>query len=282
MRASRSRTRDATNLLTSTPDEAALAIACALLTARDLLSLRLSCRRFNIRCIADGGGGSAASAAELLCIVEVAAWRWLAGCSEQERGWGPRRDLESWLGLMHEVGLLRMPLVFGRAHADFTLSEGGAVATLMGAWGGWRAAAGKVVMRSGRHFASFTVVSGVCMLFGVIRPGWDVEAGANAHTVDGHCFYRTLDGARNPGNQDWEGTQGAQDQGDRIGMLLALDQGSMTVWKNDARLGVAQAERLSGEYCWAVLVYDEGNSARIESAPAPASPTEEELTAANV
>ena len=52
MRASRSRTRDATNLLTSTPDEAILAIACALCTARDLPYLRLSCRRFNIRCIA--------------------------------------------------------------------------------------------------------------------------------------------------------------------------------------------------------------------------------------
>ena len=58
MRASRSRTRDATNLLTSTPGEAALAIACALLTARDLLSLRLSCRRFNIRCIVAGREGS--------------------------------------------------------------------------------------------------------------------------------------------------------------------------------------------------------------------------------
>ena len=58
MRASRSRTRDATNLLTSTPDEAALSIVCALLTARDLLSLRLSCRLFNIRCIVAGGGVS--------------------------------------------------------------------------------------------------------------------------------------------------------------------------------------------------------------------------------
>ena len=57
MCASRSITRDATNLLTATPDEAALFIACALLTARGLLSLRLSCRRFNIRCIAVAGGG---------------------------------------------------------------------------------------------------------------------------------------------------------------------------------------------------------------------------------
>ena len=57
MRASRSRTREHTNLLTATPDEAALAIACFLITARDLLSLRLTCRRFDIKCIASGGGG---------------------------------------------------------------------------------------------------------------------------------------------------------------------------------------------------------------------------------
>ena len=133
MRASRSRTQDAANLLTSTPDEAALAIACTLLTARDLLCLRLSCRRFNIRCITGAAGvgaaAGAASAPEMLCIVEVAARRWLAGCSEQERGWVPRLELESWLGLMREVELLRLPLAFGRAHADLTLSEGGAVAT---------------------------------------------------------------------------------------------------------------------------------------------------------
>ena len=56
MRASRSRTREHTNLLTATPDEAALAIACFLITAQDLLCLRLTCRRFGIRCIGGGGG----------------------------------------------------------------------------------------------------------------------------------------------------------------------------------------------------------------------------------
>ena len=28
-----------------------------------------------------------------------------AGCSERERGWVPNCELESWLGLMHGVGL---------------------------------------------------------------------------------------------------------------------------------------------------------------------------------
>jgi len=56
----------------------------------------------------------------------------------------------------------------------------------------------------------------------------------------------------------------------------------MTVYKNDARLGV-MATGLSGEYSWAVSLYLQGHSsprARIESAPPPASPTAEELAQA--
>ena len=66
----------------------------------------------------------------------------------------PRLELEYWLCLMHEVELLRVPLVFGRAHAYVTLSEGGSVATKSRPGGapGPRDAASMAVMRSGRHF----------------------------------------------------------------------------------------------------------------------------------
>jgi hypothetical protein len=67
----------------------------------------------------------------------------------------------------------------------------------------------------------------------------------------------------------WEGMQGAREEGDRIGMLLDLDQGTMTVYKNDERLGV-MATGLSGEYSWAVALYYGGDSTRIESAALPA------------
>ena len=50
--AARRAVRDATNLLTATPDEAAIIIACALHSAQDLLSLARACRRFAIKCIA--------------------------------------------------------------------------------------------------------------------------------------------------------------------------------------------------------------------------------------
>ena len=59
---------------------------------------------------------------------------------------------------------------------------------LAGYLAGYRTAASTVVMRAGRHFVQFTAMSGSDMHFGVIRAGWDVEGGANAHMVDGHCF----------------------------------------------------------------------------------------------
>ena len=43
----------------------------------------------------------------------------------------------------------------------------------------------------------------------------------------------------------------------------------MTVYKNDERLGV-MATGLSGEYCWAMVLFTQGDSARIEAAALPA------------
>jgi hypothetical protein len=274
-------------------DDALLAIATALPSAADLLRLALTCRaaaqRFYFTATsyhaassggASGAGGAAAVAAaqrvDTWSIAEEAARRRIAGCTDQERGWVPRRGLESWLGLMWEVQSLRRGAVFGRSHEWITLSEGGSRATKE--LYGWRTAASKAVMRAGCHYYQFTMASGDGMFFGVIRPGWEVEGGRDAQSVDGHCFYWTADGERFPGSHNWEGRQGAI-EGDRIGMLLDLDQGSMTVYKNDERLGV-MATGLSGEYCWAMSMGYPEDSARIDAAAAPASPTAEELALA--
>eukprot|EP01046_Picozoa_sp_COSAG06_P013317 COSAG06_NODE_803_length_12172_cov_16.477595_5_plen_322_part_00 len=291
--ATRRTVRAAANLLTATPDEAAIIIACALTDPTDLLHLAAACRRFFIKCIiaAPPPFGTAAvapaqqaEAIEMWSIVEEAGRRWIADCTNQEQGWVPRRGRESWLGLMWEVEALRRGAVFGRSHAGITLSEGGSVATNSVYDSNYRAAASKAVMRAGRHYAQFTVEHGYMHMWsGVIRPGWDMEAGQkpqNAHVVDGHCFYYTGSGRRCPGVRDWEGMQGAKEDGDRIGLLLDLDQGTMTVYKNDKRLGV-MATGLSGEYSWAVTLYGRA-SARIEAGPAPASPTAEELAQAVV
>ena len=57
--------------------------------------------------------------------------------------------------------------------------------------------------------------------------------------------------------------------GDCIGLLLDLDEGSMTAFKNGKRLGIMQTSGLSGEYCWAVTLFLQGDSVRIEPAAAP-------------
>ena len=85
----------------------------------------------------------------------------------------------------------------------------------------------------------------------------------------------TRHGRRFPGGHAWEGRQAAK-EGDRIGMLLDLDQGSMTVWKNDEQLGVmrgrgADRSALLGGLAWDAV----GDSARIESAAVPAATSED-------
>ena len=55
------------------------------------------------------GGGAAAAAPEMRCITEEAGRLWVAGYSEHERGWVPRVQLESWLGLMHAMEVLQVP-----------------------------------------------------------------------------------------------------------------------------------------------------------------------------
>ena len=100
-------------------DDTLLLIAHFLPTAKDLLCLQLACPRFAAKVIAAPMGSVEGGAApEMLSIPEEAARLWVAGCIEQERGWVSRRDLESWLGLMWELAVLRVPLVFGRAYAD--------------------------------------------------------------------------------------------------------------------------------------------------------------------
>ena len=291
-RATRRAIRAATNLLTATPEEAALAIAAALGgSPADLLRLAVACRRFATKCIAAPPrrflfAAAAIQEQEMWSIVDEAARLWIANCTEQERGWVPRCGRQSWLGLMWEVqALRRRGAVLSRSQQSITLSEGGsratkeAVANLTTQW-----AASTAVMRAGRHFAHFTpgsrgVMLGVCArdMIGTLT-----ESDSICSWVDGcmdsmtagqkFCLYNVFSGVcleATSGDDllDWEGMQGAE-EGDRIGLLLDLNQGSMTVYKNDERLGV-MATGLSGEYCWTVSMYLPGSSVRIEPAALP-------------
>ena len=161
-------------------------------------------------------------------------------------------------------------IAFDKAHVDMGLSEGNAVVTKTEYDGyGYRtAASGAVLKGGGRHMVQLTLRKGYTMMFGLIRAGWDVKGEESAQNVQGHCFYNTYTGSRYPGRSDWQGMQSAK-KNDRIGLLLDLDAGSLTVYKNDERLGAMQKSGLTDAagYRWAVVLWNKGSSARIDAVP---------------
>lgn len=275
------------------------------LCAKDLLRLQLTARRFAVRvgCPSD----PEASAPEMRSVTAEAARCRVAAHTAEQRAWVPRRDRESWLALAWELEQLRLhpPASFSRATTNnaISLSDNGSEASLVlhthDAYR-WRCAASEVTMRGGRHYAEFTVLSGQPHpdnLFGVInqasRPGWAAvgggaaPAGREQQKSGMSCFYATIDGECSmlppPGPASdgatptgppprWKGQQTAT-LNERVGLLLDLEQGSMTVFKEGDLMGVMMASGLSGEYCWAAGLYETGDRVRIESRPVPAAAT---------
>ena len=251
---------------------------------------RLACTapRFWRASVADPahkGGGPP----ELWSVAEEGARRRLVADAQSEQVLWRAAGGGAWLrALAASLKSKLPPLKFERVHSMLRLSDREIEAkrrqvllvgdTVTGATGHYRAAATKVVMRAGQHYAEFEALTGVGggesgVSVGVIRPTWDVEGGVLPSRESGHAFYWLPGGHKFPGNEGWSGMEEAC-KGDTIGLLLDIDKGTLTVFKKAAteqgmrRLGV-MATGLSGEFCWAVSLRGEKRSARIRSAPIP-------------
>ena len=133
------------------------------------------------------------------------------------------------------------------------------------------------VMSSGAHYAEFQITGSPCI--GIVRPMPGLDTGAyregfdftgldlypaflaqrsdewgdgDVHACDYSCDVGTMSwsdwGDEASLGVDWEGMEGCR-VGDVVGMLLNLDEGTLTVYKNKRRLGVMKGG-LSGPYCW--------------------------------
>ncbi|EJK73911.1 hypothetical protein THAOC_04443, partial [Thalassiosira oceanica] len=75
---------------------------------------------------------------------------------------------------------------------------------------------------------------------------------SNVHACEYYCYDGQMistDWVTNDSEwEEWEGMESCR-TGDTIGMLLNLDEGTLTVYKNNRRLGVMK-DGLSGLYCW--------------------------------
>lgn len=288
--------------------EATVLHIASFLSAIDMLRLQLSATKFAARSLTLGVEASAGTASPepWSLISEAARCRIIAHTAEQQ-SWVPRRGQESWLGLLWELERLCLRLSFSRERADnaISMSDNGSEAALVLHQHDryrWRTAPSDVTMRAGRHYAVFTILDAghphVEQRFGVVRPSWSAATGGAAEEAEYWC-YDAREGsysrptsdtgaaaaadADDDGSDDstggstwsitglrWENQQAAVIN-DRVGLLLDLDEGSMTVFKNDERLGVMVESGLSGEYCWAAGLYESGDRFRVESQPVPAA-----------
>ena len=263
--------------LSNVSDEIALLIGKHL-PAEALCLLLLTCKRFSekyVTVVRPVGSTASPEKAGAWSIVDEIARRRLDECHEGERAWVPRRGDERWLGLMFEVEALRVASkCFTRLSNDqLRLTDDGAKVTWPNHHGPnhhWLAEALPVAtttanMRAGKHFAQITVTATAPLYFGVVRSTWHNEQGADALNQQGHCFYFTHTGHRTSDGhpqEHWEGMQRAR-RGDRIGLLLDCDEGTVTVFRNGTKLGKID-EGLDSEYNWAVALHSNA-SARIDA-----------------
>ncbi|EJK77798.1 hypothetical protein THAOC_00348 [Thalassiosira oceanica] len=191
----------------------------------------------------------------------------------------------SWLSILNRYEhQLQFDVLFGRSieyrNGDKATVQGTAISCSTALSSGY-------VMSSGSHYAEFEIIAGAPYI-GVVRPMPVLDAGlfdsdcffvgdgyesfyprflalrsgewgdGNVHTCEyGCCLGRMSwtdweDEDSEHLNLYWEGMESCG-TGDAIGMLLNLDEGTLTIYKNNRRLGVMK-DGLSGSYCWYATV----------------------------
>ena len=244
------------------------------LPADGLLNLALTCTRFGIAPICGGD--------DSLSLIEETARRMVQDiATEEEMAALPRYDEDNWLCKYNYLQSFRVPLAFDQLvgqQIDYVEGNISRVfydneSTTLGA-----TAFSNNIMMAGKHYVSFEVHVG-SLLLGVMRPGEAMQStkgypllpafyehftqrnGSIQYnntvnccmygTCSGYCFSHNWvegDYYRNT----WNGMERISSPC-KIGMLLDLDEGTLSVYHNGRKLGVMKRE-LAGHFCWVVTI----------------------------
>jgi len=205
--------------------------------------------------------------------------------TDNERDALPRyTDGESWLSILHELELLRSPLVYDQLvgnRIDYVRGDMACItstntdhenADYIEIWTGTpQTAISNHIMRRGKHYAKFTLTGCHRLNYwwpGIMRPinwlsniptpefcFWDSSfypilreektgrwGESNVHccwlyNFEGHCTWGDWESEYRH-SVDWDGMEGSSIDDCEFGMLLDLDAGTLTVYKDGRRLGV--------------------------------------------
>ena len=248
------------------------------LPATDLLSLALTCKRFGVAAESDNND----SGDESLSLIEVTARRIVQDITITTGEERPRNEGESWLANYH---YLRSVVIFDQFVGGFEYVEGNRSCINISA-SVLATALSNNIMATGRHYVSFDA-STYFVLVGVMRPGKMINRTENRNPTqleffnhqnysqntesliyntnnsvhccmyydyDGACHSRVWSGAavgNNTRNNTWH--ESFISRGGKVGMLLDLDEGTLSVYKNGQSLGVMK-RGLTGHYCWVLSI----------------------------
>ena len=259
-------------------DSSIVSQVCSLLgKSRELFNLTLTCKSFGwcqptrqlstlnlslVEEVAHQAVCSTATAAEMCCLPA-----YVSGTT-------------SWLSILHRYEHL---LMFDVLMGGDIEHQNGDKTTVQATCDDRYCAAvsSSYPMTSGTHYSEFEIIAGVPYI-GIVRPmpGLDTEGNYPFHrefyrdflaqrsedwgdsTVHA-CEYLSQNGKMywtNWGDEDnwgldWEGRESCR-TGDTVGLLLNLDKGTLTVYKNNRRLGLMKND-LNGSYCWFVTLFDD-------------------------
>ena len=233
----------------------------------DLLSLALTCKRFGV---SSGRNPSLAEDCARIAIQDLA--------TEEQLATLPYYDRENSLANYHYLQLLRGPLTFDQLVGTVYVNIGDKSCVVRSGQADWGTAISNNILRAGKHYVSFKACTGSRdFALGVMRPGQANQHANGSPLWKGfyqhfswnkgrddrnsiHCCvaYDAYNGYCHSSDWEipyvykqsisWEGRE-SRSPGDEIGMLLDLDEGTLSVFKNDRKLGVMK-RGLVGPYCW--------------------------------
>jgi hypothetical protein len=171
------------------------------------------------------------------------------------------------------MAVKELPLVWRTCDAEIvTLSEGGAVAAFNGndsddddeeEFKGETLVTSGVELTTGKHYWEVEKLN-FDFFVGIARPNLDPNANITiANSTDG-WFIWTSEGGLYGNGKDEDDRAGDIDVGDRAGVLLDLDEGSLRFFKNGVQHGPGYpAGSVTGPVVCALELYGSGNRVRL-------------------
>jgi len=254
------------------------------LPSADVLNLALTCKQF---CISDDDSLSVIKQSTHILVQDVATDYQLAAL--------PHYDGDSTLADYHYLQLMRSPLTFDQLVGRIKYVNSSKSCVMYRNSSSYGTAFSNNILRAGKHYVSYTSTFNNYKEFflGVMRPGQaNLLPNQNAydtpllpkffqnfsrHMVPGEdnnsiqcCLYDSFDGSCLSSDWvdgsihtagTWHGSEGMS-SGDELEMLLDLDEGTLSVYKNGRKLGVMK-RGLAGPYCWVVSMPSGGARSQV-------------------